>query len=285
MESIRGEWPLLVFTTCAPLCTGGLLVVSVLALCGAFPHAEQMAAGPFAIVLWAIIAIGLCFSTLHLGKPLAALRAFARIGNSNVSNEVFTGTLFVVFEGLFLLVENSVPLPEEVLRALLILAAAFAVLFLLFQCLAYRMRTVVTWNSLSFSVEFAIVALLGGVCLCGLCAVALGAVPEPVRQCLVIFQVACCILLVFDVFAQGAVVSKSPAARRNPDGVLQTWSLLGALRVLLVVAGSVLWGFGMMGTSGSMASVALGTVLVGIAVVIGRVSFYRFYSNVGLARL
>ena len=96
MNSIRSEWPLLVFTTGAPLCAGAWVVACVLVLLDA-PQAGVLTMDACGVALCLLLAASLACSTLHLGKPVKALRAFRRLGNSTVSNEVFMGTLFAAF--------------------------------------------------------------------------------------------------------------------------------------------------------------------------------------------
>ena len=283
MNSIKSEWPLLVFTLCAPLCAGAWIVAATLALLDVFPQAGRLSMGAYGTAL-CVLVLSLGCSTLHLGKPLKALRAFMRLGNSSVSNEVFMGALFASSLVVYLVVAGCLPVVGEIGNILLAFVAACAVLFVLFQCLAYRMRTVSTWNSFAFSVEFAVIALLGGVCAEGVLACVAGFVPFNVRLALTVVEAASCAGMVITVFAQGAVVAKSVADRRDAKVLVGRWGALGVVRVLALVGGSVAWCCGMLATDPAPALSAAGAAIVLVGVAIGRYAFYRFYVNVGLPR-
>ncbi len=268
MRSVVSEWPLVVFTSVAPLCAGAWIVTALLALFDVFPEVTLLTTGFTGTFFCLLLAAALACSTLHLGKPAAALRAFMRLGNSAVSNEVFAGVLFVVACCLYVLVSQNLIAAGDMWKIPLAFVAGCAGLFVLFQCLAYRMRTVPTWHSPSFSVEFAVIALLGGV------------VAEGVILCG--GQLGDGTAAVFVVHAQGAVVAKNVRGRRDAHRLLEQWNVLGAVRVLAIVAGSTLWAFGMLGASASLTWAITGAALVMAAIVAGRYSFYRFYANVGL---
>lgn len=282
MRSVVSEWPLVVFTSVAPLCAGVWIVAAFLALFDVFPEANAMTMGVPGVVLCLLLAAALACSTLHLGKPLKALRAFMRLGNSAVSNEVFMGTLFVVASCFYVVLAQRLTAEGDLWKIPLAFVAGCAMLFVLFQCLAYRMRTVPTWSSPSFSVEFAIIALLGGVVTAGVALVASGVGDESVRVGLVIAEVLCCAAAVLAVHAQGTVAAKSLGARLSASRLLGEWGTLGVVRVLSIVVGSALWGFGMLGAGSSVWWTVLGMALVLVGIVAGRCSFYRFYANVGL---
>lgn len=284
MNSIKSEWPLLVFTVCAPLCAGAWVVAAFLALFDVFPQAIVLTTGWYGVLLCALLVVALGCSTLHLGKPMRALRAFARLGNSTVSNEVFTGALFTLSLIVYLLVAQSLVASSEIGKILLAFVAAFAMLFVLFQCLAYRMRTVSTWNSFSFSVEFAGIALLGGVCVESVLACLAVSVPLDVRVGLVSVGVACCVGMVLVVHAQGAVVVCSISGRRDVQVALTRWNAFSGARLFAMVVGVIMWACGMLSNEPMLLLSALGAAVVLAGIVMGRCAFYYYYVNVGLPR-
>lgn len=285
MSSIKSEWPLVVFTTCAPLCAGAWIVAAFFAIFELSPQADMLTSGLYGAVLCALLVVSLVCSTLHLGKPLRALRAFMRLGNSTVSNEVFVAFLFALSAVLYLLLSQILFLAGDICKMLLMFVTVFAALFVLFQCLAYRMRTVPTWNSFSFSIEFAVIALLSGICIEGLFASLTLPLSFDVRIVLVAIEAACCAFMVLVVCLQGAVVAKSVARCRNANVGLGPLSSLSALRVLTIVVGSVVWSCGLLAHEPMVALMAMGAILILCGIVIGRYAFYRFYMNVGLPRV
>ncbi len=281
MNSIRSEWPLLVFTTGAPLCAGAWIVAAALALLDV-SLAGALTTGACGIALGLLLVVSLACSTLHLGKPIKALRAFRRLGNSTVSNEVFTGTLFAAFSILYLIVAHSLVDEVELWKILLVIVAAFATLFVIFQCLAYRMRTVATWNSFAFSIEFAIIAVLGGTCLVGVMARVVLSLPYGMSLGLVVVEALCCVFMVLAVGAQGAVVSRGFGGKADATTRMQQWGAFGFARVIMLVVGSAIWGYGMLAVESSAGFAVLGGAMVLGGIVEGRYAFYRNYCNVGL---
>lgn len=281
MNSIRSEWPLLVFTTGAPLCAGAWVVACVLVLLDA-PQAGVLTMDACGVALCLLLAASLACSTLHLGKPVKALRAFRRLGNSTVSNEVFMGTLFAAFSILYLVVAHSLVDEVELWKILLVLVAAFAVLFVVFQCLAYRMRTITTWNSFAFSVEFALVALLGGLCLEGAASCAVLSLPYGIRSGLVVAEALCCVAMVLTIGAQGVVVSHGLDGKADALVRMKRWGAFGFARVVMLVIGSAVWGCGMLSAEPSVGLTVFGGAVVLGGIVVGRYAFYRCYCNVGL---
>ncbi len=285
MNSIRSELPLVVFTTLAPLCAGAWIVAAILVLSNAWPQSIILVTGLYGSILCALLIAALGCSILHLGKPLKALRAFMRLGNSTVSNEVFMGTLFTVFLIVFLLISQSMVVATIIWKVLLVAVTVLAALFIFFQCLAYRMRTIPTWNSTSFSLEFAVIALLGGMCVEVMLMCLALPVPYSIRLALVIAEAACCIVMVFVIYAQGISVARSVLSLRNAHTVLERWRVFSVTRALAIVVGSVLWGWGVLSSEPVLALVISGALLVVAGIAIGRYAYYRFYVNVGLPQI
>ena len=282
MRSVISQWPLVVFTSIAPLCAGVWIVAAPLVLFDVLPGANMLTTGYAGGALCLLLIGVLACSTLNLGKPAKALRAFARLGNSAVSNEVFMGTLFAVAACLYVLLAPRLIPSGDVWKILLAFVAGCAALFVLFQCLAYRMRTVPTWSSLPFSAEFAVLALLGGAVIAGAVLRMGGTAGFPVLSGLAVTGVLSGVALVLVIYAQGTVVAKSIHQRRDAPALFGQWGAFSFTRVLSVVVGLGLWAFGLLVPNISVTWVLAGTLLVGAGVVAGRLSFYRFYANVGL---
>lgn len=278
MDTVRSSWPLLVFTTIAPLAAGAWALVAALALFDVFPGAAALTVGGFGLLLCLLFAASLACSVLHLGRPTKAFRALRRLGNSSVSNEVFVGGLFAMLALIYVVVAEGLMAAGDVWKMLLGLIAGCAVVFVLFQCLAYRMRTVPTWNSPAFALEFAAIALLGGVCLVGAFVPFGPAVPDGVRWVLLGLEAVCCGVMLLVATAQDATVAALPL-----DRDARAWrGRWGVARVLALVAGSGLWIAGMAAPAPIPELLVLGTVVVVVGIAVGRALFYGSYINVGL---
>ncbi len=286
MATLKSEWPLLVFTTLSPLCGGAWIVASVLTLSNSFSEARGLTSGVAGLLLCLLLFFSLACSTLHLGKPTKALRAFMRLGNSTVSNEVFMGTLFAACLAVYLILASHLNESLLVLNILLIFATLFATLFILFQSLAYRMQTVPTWNSAAFSLEFVLIALLGGICFEGIFIEVAFDVPFEVKLVLVVVEALSCIGMLVVIHAQTTVIMRAVInygkRRSDPKASLTTWYRLGTIRVVALVSGSILWSLGLLIPNLNTFLTIGGGALVFIGIAIGRYSFYRSYINVGL---
>lgn len=285
MNDIKKEWPLIVFTTCAPICTGALAIAAALSLTHAYPESETLPLHAVNFMVWAVLLLSLLCSTLHLGHPLRALRAVTRLGNSNVSNEVFAGALFAGFGAILFLDSQWLSTSDEIMAALLVLLIALALLFVFFQCCAYRIRTVGTWNALSFSIEPALIALQGGICLEGILVLPYLSEALWVGTTLCVMQLLLAMASVCMVFAQGRSVENAQSARPINRQGQHLWAMLNGARVILVILGAFLWCLGLLFSSTLFWLMIVGCIMTLAGIVFGRVSFYAFYVNVGIVRL
>lgn len=282
MKGIKSEWPLVAFTTCAPLCAGAWTVVAGIAFLDEGLRMGDLIASPYGVALCVLFVASLGCSTLHLGKPARAIRAFRRLGNSAVSNEVFAGTLFALTTALYLILSRTISAENEVSGMLLAFSVVLAALFVAFQCLAYRMRTVPTWNSLSFSIDFALIALLGGMIVGGTLASFAYHAPHGTRMVLVALAAGSCMGVLCAMCAQYSVVAASMSGRRNAQVLVSQWGRFSIARSALTLIGTAVWGFGLLAAQPIMACTVFGAVLVIAGIAVGRCAFYRFYANVGL---
>lgn len=180
MGSGLHEWALVVFTVLAQTAVGCFILFTLFART---PFGQQQTARlHYAMTaLWVLIAIGFTFSTLHLGSPHRAFNALNRIGLSNLSNEIATGSAFFALGGGYWLLATLPQLPETWLKrfhlqgvaklaekltawyGLMRLAVCVVgVIFIYAMSALYRIPTVPTWNSLFTPINFGLTALIGG---------------------------------------------------------------------------------------------------------------------------
>lgn len=86
------EWPLIAFTVLLELACGSALAAALLDW--TMRRSDVASMRPLAISIFPLAALALIVSLFHLGRPLAAWRALANIGNSRLSLEVFLCALF-----------------------------------------------------------------------------------------------------------------------------------------------------------------------------------------------
>jgi anaerobic dimethyl sulfoxide reductase subunit C (anchor subunit) len=144
----------------------------------AFTILSQMAIGAFwllsvlnglnavkLLILTAIMLVALAASFLHLGSPFNAWRAFSGWRSSWLSREVLCAALFTaLLGGLALAAWRQIDLAGTGMW----LAALCGLVLLINMTMAYRLRTVPTWNHWATAASFFITTLLLGVLWCGM---------------------------------------------------------------------------------------------------------------------
>ena len=132
--------------------------------------------------LWLIIAIGFIASTTHLGSPERAFNALNRVGASDLSNEIATGSLFFALGGAYWAlavsrylqkdrpnlplvsfissIEDKLPTAWQPLGRVVV--AISGLIFIGAMAKLYLIPTVPTWNSVYTPVSFFLTAVLAG---------------------------------------------------------------------------------------------------------------------------
>lgn len=132
--------------------------------------------------LWVLMAIGFIASTTHLGSPERAFNALNRVGASDLSNEIATGSLFFALGGaywalavsrylqkdrpnlplvsLVLSIENKLPTAWQPLGRVVV--AISGLIFIGAMAKLYLIPTVPTWNSVYTPVSFFLTVILAG---------------------------------------------------------------------------------------------------------------------------
>ena len=93
------ELPLIIFTVLAQTSVGAFLVLGTLLLTKRIPVNIEQRLHKAMFVLWGLMGLGFVASVLHLGSPQRAMNALNMVGNSWLSNEIATGSLFFALGG------------------------------------------------------------------------------------------------------------------------------------------------------------------------------------------
>ncbi|MDG6286476.1 dimethyl sulfoxide reductase anchor subunit [Glaesserella parasuis] len=137
--------------------------------------------------LWVLMAIGFIASTTHLGSPERAFNALNRVGASDLSNEIATGSLFFALGGaywalavsrylqkdrpnlplvsLVLSIENKLPTAWQPLGRIVV--AISGLIFIGAMAKLYLIPTVPTWNSVYTPVSFFLNSCISRFCFDG----------------------------------------------------------------------------------------------------------------------
>lgn len=156
MDTSQDNWPLVSFTSLAPVAVGGL--IGLLLLDGTNPGGGT---GWGTALPGVVSLLALGTSLLHLGRPLRAYRAAAGLSTSWLSREVMLFGLFTL--GLMAYWLPVAGGPWGQLRGLVAVAAAIlGVLGLLATGEVYRLPSRPGWDHWTTVVSFALGALSAG---------------------------------------------------------------------------------------------------------------------------
>lgn len=155
------ELPLLIFTLLVQGSVGMTLFITLSAR-------EKRALLPAMLIAFAIGALGLVASTLHLGYPLNAFHALRHVESSWLSREIVFASLYLAILGLATLL---VLLKKQPSRILLALATLVGLIDIYCMGAIYFHSSVVTWQHFNTWVMFfGTAGILGGIFCNGLMA-------------------------------------------------------------------------------------------------------------------
>lgn len=165
MEAAFAEMPLALFTTLASMGAGGFIAVAV-ALFTAKPTDEQLAKiDRLTLVPLALVILGFIAAFFHLTNPLHAINIFNGLGSSPLSNEIATGSVFVIVAIVYCILAAMGKLSAGARRGFCAVVAVLAVVFALMMGAAYMMDTIVSWNTPASPVQMLGFALVGGMAI------------------------------------------------------------------------------------------------------------------------
>lgn len=165
MEAAFAEMPLALFTTLASMGAGGFIAVAV-ALFTAKPTDEQLAKiDRLTLVPLALVILGFIAAFFHLTNPLHAINIFNGLGSSPLSNEIATGSVFVIVAIVYCILAAMGKLSAGARRGFCAVVAVLAVAFALMMGAAYMMDTIVSWNTPAGPVQMLGFALVGGMAI------------------------------------------------------------------------------------------------------------------------
>lgn len=159
------QWPLVLFTLVAGIGAGILVPVAVDRFAEKRNERAQFAAAITSLVL---LAVGGCFSLLHLASPENVMAAVFNIFSfSGISLElILLGLCFVVAAVFAILLKRQAP--PAALKIVAVLAAVFAVLLMFFCGHGYVMPSRPAWDTNTLPLAYLGTSLMGGAFAYGL---------------------------------------------------------------------------------------------------------------------
>ncbi|MBJ8958057.1 dimethyl sulfoxide reductase anchor subunit family protein [Citrobacter youngae] len=275
------EWPLVLFTVLGQ-CVAGALIVSGLGWVAAKDDVVRQRIVRSMFFLWLVMGIAFLASVMHLGSPLRAFNSLNRVGESALSNEIASGSLFFAVGGLWWLVAFLGKMPAALGKIWLLVSMLLGVVFVWAMTNVYQIDTVPTWYNGYTTVAFFMTMLLSGPLFAALLLRAAG-VPFNANVFAGISVLALLVsagVIVLQGLSLGPIHSSVQFANALvPDyGRLQVW------RIVLLAAGLGCWICPLIRRKNPHAAgLTLGLILVLAGEIIGRGLFYGLHMTVGMA--
>ncbi|TKV14093.1 dimethylsulfoxide reductase [Citrobacter sp. wls619] len=275
------EWPLVLFTVLGQ-CVAGALIVSGLGWFTAKDDVVRQRIVRSMFFLWLVMGIAFLASVMHLGSPLRAFNSLNRIGESALSNEIASGSLFFAAGGLWWLVAFLGKMPAALGKIWLLVSMLLGVVFVWAMTNVYQIDTVPTWYNGYTTVAFFMTLLLSGPLFAALLLRAAGVSfnANVFAGISVLALLVSAGVIVLQGLSLGTIHSSVQFANALvPDyGRLQLW------RIVLLAAGLGCWICPLIRRKDPHAAgLALGLLLVLAGEIIGRGLFYGLHMTVGMA--
>ncbi|WBM69404.1 dimethyl sulfoxide reductase anchor subunit [Buttiauxella sp. WJP83] len=277
------EWPLMVFTVLGQCVAGGFIVMALALMTGISERAQQKRVHWAMIVLWVLMGIGFIASVLHLGSPLRAFNSLNRIGDSALSNEIASGSVFFAAGGFWWLVTVLGKMPQALGKIWMVLTMILGVVFVWMMCKVYLIDTVPTWYSAYTPLSFFLTMFIGGPLL-GYLLLRIAGVTGWGMRILPAISLLAVLVSSMVVMLQGMELATIQSSIAQASALVPQYGALMSWRLLALAAALVCWIIPQLkGGQASAAVLALAFVLVIAGELIGRGVFYGLHMTVGMA--
>lgn len=277
------EWPLMVFTVLGQCVAGGFIVMALALLTGVSDRVQQKRVHWAMIVLWVLMGIGFMASVLHLGSPLRAFNSLNRIGESALSNEIASGSVFFAVGGFWWLVTVLGKMPQALGKIWMMLTMILGVFFVWMMCKVYLIDTVPTWYSVFTPLSFFLTMFIGGPLLGYLLLRVAGVTGWGMRLLPAISLLAVVISTVV-VMLQGMDLATIHSSIMQASALVPEYGALMSWRLLVLALALACWIIPQhKGGQANPAVLTFAFVLVIVGELIGRGVFYGLHMTVGMA--
>ncbi|WP_034456381.1 dimethyl sulfoxide reductase anchor subunit family protein [Buttiauxella noackiae] len=277
------EWPLMVFTVLGQCVAGGFIVMALALLTGVSDRAQQKRVHWTMIVLWVLMGIGFMASVLHLGSPLRAFNSLNRIGESALSNEIASGSVFFAVGGFWWLITVLGKMPQALGKIWMVLTMILGVFFVWMMCKVYLIDTVPTWYSAYTPLSFFLTMFIGGPLLGYLLLSVAGVTGWGMRLLPAISLLAVVISTVV-VMLQGMDLATIHSSITQASALVSQYGALMSWRLLVLALALACWIIPQLkGGQANPAVLTFAFVLIIVGELIGRGVFYGLHMTVGMA--
>ncbi len=277
------EWPLMIFTVLGQCVAGGFIVMALALITGIRNREQKKRVEWTMIVLWVLMGIGFMASVLHLGSPLRAFNSLNRIGDSALSNEIASGSLFFAVGGFWWLITVLGKMPAGLDKLWMMLTMVLGVVFVWMMCRVYLIATVPTWYSVWTPLGFFLTMFIGGPLLGCLLLRAAGVNGWGMRI-LPVITLAALVVSAIVVLLQGMALATIHSSIQQATALIPQYGTLMAWRIVLLAVALVCWLVPQLkGRQPDVGVLTLAFILMIAGELIGRGVFYGLHMTVGMA--
>jgi anaerobic dimethyl sulfoxide reductase subunit C (anchor subunit) len=277
------EWPLMIFTVLGQCVAGGFIVMALALMLGVKDREQKKRVEWSMIVLWVLMGIGFIASIMHLGSPLRAFNSLNRIGDSALSNEIASGSVFFAVGGFWWLITVLGKMPAGLGRLWMMLTMVLGVVFVWMMCRVYLIDTVPTWFSAYTPLGFFLTMFIGGPLLGCLLLRFAGVTGWGMRILPVITLVALLVSTIV-VLLQGMALATIHSSIQQAAALIPQYGSLMAWRIVLLAIALACWIVPQLkGRQPNVGMLTLAFILVFAGELIGRGVFYGLHMTVGMA--
>ncbi|WP_367298908.1 dimethyl sulfoxide reductase anchor subunit family protein [Hafnia alvei] len=277
------EWPLMIFTVLGQCVVGGFIVLALALISGRLDNDRTRRVHLSMFFLWVLMGIAFIASVMHLGSPMRAFNSLNRIGESALSNEIASGSVFFAVGGIYWLLAVLNKMSAALGKLWLAVTMVLGLFFVYAMCRVYQIDTVPTWHNGYTTLGFVLTMFIGGPLLGFLLLRAAGVCGCAMRILPVISGLAV-LISVASVAMQGFGLAEIHSSVQQASALIPSFGALLAWRLALLVLGLGCWICPMIkGRAPSVAWLVIGFLLVVASELIGRGMFYGLHMTVGMA--
>ncbi|WP_373820316.1 dimethyl sulfoxide reductase anchor subunit family protein [Glaesserella sp.] len=270
------ELPLILFTVFAQSAVGAFLLFTFV-LCQAESSKSRQYVHKVMFVVLALLGIGFIASILHLGSPLRAFNSLNRIGESMLSNEIASGSLFFALAGLYWLFAILNKMPATLEKIWLVTTAVVGLVFMYMMANVYQIDTVPTWYTPLTSWAFYLTVVVGGTVL-GYTLLQPNGYKEYCLKWVPYVYLVGVILIAVVIAYQGSSLALISSSVQQASALVPDYAPLMALRLsALGIVAVILF------RSQKIVLLSIAVIFVIGAELIGRTLFYGLHMTAGMA--
>lgn len=276
------EWPLVLFTVLGQCVVGAVIVMGLAWNCASNNSELQQKIVRSMFFIWVLMGVAFLASVMHLGSPLRAFNSLNRVGQSALSNEIASGSVFFAVGGFWWLIAVLKKMPAAIGRVWLAATMVLGLVFVWAMTRVYQIDTVPTWHNGYTTLSFFITIVLGGPLLGTLLLRAVGYSFHGTK--LATLSVLALFVAIAVIVLQGGELAAIQSSVQHASTLVPDYASLQVWRIALLALGLGCWVCPIVRrTPPKTLGLLIGFILIVAGECIGRGIFYGLHMTVGMA--